>query len=110
MAVVIGKQRLPSLEILGREWAYNIFESSRAKDFIKVVGVLKKTKDATLIRDIKSAIAEIFVEGVQLVKEINAVYGDNAFLWTDALLQILEEIKNPKLKDLSFEIEKLKGK
>lgn len=109
MSVAIGQERLPSLEILGREWAYDIYSPEKAEKYIKLVKVLKKTKDSTLIRDIKTAISDIFVEGVELVQEISKYYGENQFLWCDALVQIINEIKSPKIKALQEEITQLKG-
>jgi len=109
MSVIIGMERLPTLEILGKEWAYNIFDSSRAKDLIRIVKNLKATKDSTLLRDIKSFIAEVFIEGVALVQAIEAIYKDNSVLWTDAFVQIITEIKNPKIMALQAGIDKLEG-
>lgn len=108
MAVVIGLERLPSIEILGKDWQYNVFASDCADKLINIVKSLKASKPETVVRDCKKAISLIFVEGVDLVKQIDAIYKDNPALWTDALVQVINEVKNPKIKAVEEEIERLR--
>lgn len=109
MAIIIGLERLPKLSILGRDWEYNVFASESANKLKKIVSSLQSTKPSTIIRDCKQAISLIFVEGVELVEQIDAIYKDNVVLWVDALVQIINEIQNPKIKAVEEEIERLKG-
>lgn len=111
--IVIGLERLPTLEIMGKEYPYDI-SSEAALERLQNIDAHKAADGAagatlgSVVDACKEFMTTVFCGDTEPVERIAAVYKDSALLWLDAAAQIGKFAGDPKITALSEKIGTLK--
>jgi hypothetical protein len=106
--IVIGLDRLPTLEVLGVEYPYDITSQTaldKLEEIANSVDVVSMDKVVDLY---KQFIKLTFCNNQKVVDEIEKVYGDSLQLWADAAIQVAGYIQNPKYSTIIDRVSALK--
>ena len=103
--IAIGRDRLPTLEILGKEYPYDMSskESLERLKNMDAGGALD-----TVVTACKAFITSVFCGNTEPAERIAEVYKDSVMLWLDASVQIGEYVVNPNIKALNDRVANLR--
>ena len=97
--IIIGAERLPTIEILGKEYPYDVTSATVLKKLKSLTGQIDPTTDGCvqLCREFYTA---LFNGDPEPAERIGEIYKDSAWLWADAVVQLTPFVLTPKLKTL----------
>lgn len=105
--IVIGFERLPTLEILGKEYPYDASSEKIQKELEELSGKINPTFSG-VIDVCKQFITLMFCGNEEVAQRIEEVYGDRALLWIDAIIQMTDYLGAPRIKGIMERTAKLK--
>jgi len=108
--IVIGAERLPTLEILGKEYPYDASSQTVLSRLEELSAGIKPTL-ASSIDACKEFITLLFCGDPEPAARIAEVYKDSALLWIDVVVQLMEHINPASMVDtVTSRIKSLKAR
>jgi len=89
--ITVGKDRLPTLEILGKEWPYDVTRVGLLEqlDRIQKIDLRDDGLDLGSVVELYAGfIRAVFCDNDELIKELREVIGDSLQLWADVAVQV----------------------
>jgi hypothetical protein len=105
--IVVGLERLPTLEILGKEYPYDASSSSVIKKLEELSDNVKPELDSA-VETCKEFTTTLFCGDPEPAQRIAEVYKDSALLWIDAILQMAQFITPTRARKVIDRITALK--
>lgn len=105
--IVIGLDRLPTLEILGKEYPYDASSPSVIKKLEELSGDVKPELDSAVKACIEFT-TTLFCGNPEPAQRIAEVYKDSALLWIDAIIQMAQFITPTKARKVIEKVTALK--
>lgn len=89
--ITVGKDRLPTLEVLGKEWPYDVTRVGLLEqlDRIQKIDLRDDGLDLNSVVELYAGfIRAVFCDSDELIKELREVVGDSLQLWADIAVQV----------------------
>jgi len=98
--IIISKEeRLPTLEILGKEYCYDVSSISKIEK-LKVLSRNIDKSDEGVINACKEFITLMFCDNEEPVKKMAEIYEDSMVLWLDCIGQLMPYVEMPRVKSI----------
>lgn len=105
--IIIGADRLPTIEILGTEYPYDVTSPATLARLEEIVNKIDPSIEG-VIDLCKTFYTTVFCGNEEPAERIGAVYKDSAWLWLDAVAQLTPFILSPKAKTILDRMSALK--
>lgn len=105
--IVIGAERLPTLEILGQEYPYDASSATVIKKLEDISQNIKPGLDE-VVNACKQFTTALFCDNPEPAERIAEVYKDSALLWIDAILQMSQFITPARARAVIDKVKALK--
>lgn len=105
--LIIGADRLPTIEILGVEYPYDATDIDALAKLEELANGMQKDMPG-VAQACKDFVTVLFCGNEEPAKKISGVYGKSVTLWLDVIAQLGPMIVTPKVKAVTDRIDSLK--